>query len=113
MYSAVPIDEWHQGNMMSQTVPSRHLAEPRCIPRLTPVQEGYAGVDLFVPPSSPVRLWITKKKLKKIKKNEGLVFLSGSSESNEVTTSPKKVLSPKEVVSNPTIGEHGGVGSSS
>ena len=99
--------------MMSQTVPSRHLAEPRCIPRLTPVQGGYAGVDLFVPPSSPVRLWITIKKLKKNKKNEGLGFLSGSTQSTEVTTSPKKVLSPKEVVSNPTSGECGGVGSSS
>ena len=53
------------------------------------------------------------KEIKKNKKNEGLGFLSGSTQSTEVTTSPKKVLSPKEVVSNPTSGECGGVGSSS
>ena len=44
---------------------------------------------------------------KKIQKNKGLGFLSGSTQSTEVTTSPKKVLS------NLTRGERGGVGSSS
>ena len=61
----MPIDEWHQGNMMLQTVSLRHLAEPCYIPRLTPVMGGYAGVDLFVPPSSPVHLWIKKRNSKK------------------------------------------------
>ena len=45
----VLMDEWHQGYMMSQTVPLRHKAEAHCIYALH-LYRGALLVDLLFPP---------------------------------------------------------------
>ena len=94
-------DEWHQGLYDVANGPLEAPGRTSLYLRLTPVQGGYAGVDLLFPPqfSGPamdVKNFQNKNtNIKSKKKIEGLGSPFGDIHSVEETSSSKMVLGSK------------------